>query len=389
MEAISRITEVASRPLETFVTASIVVRAEDPVSEVIGKIVLERLNEVLVQHDSRLGIITLRSILRAGEVSDRKASTLSVTPPVTTLNDTVSKAAKIMSNMRVRSLPVLDQDGKLKGSVSSSAFLRRLAEPGAHYKAVSELMTPGPTTVDQSDSLDKARSIMVERDFDHLPVTDNGKLVGLITSLDILSLIGSSASSGRLSKLAEPSSKGSVEIEGVLRDDPITSSPTDDSLKVLKTILDQGRTCATIVSGGKVQGIVTLRDYVRILAVEPDLKGPPIYVVGLPERDFESSQAEAKFRRSVEAIGHVYEIEEARAIVKTTSPDKNRRRFEVQVLIRAPGEQFDLTEEGWSVAEVFEKVGAKLKRLITKPKDSPSHHRRPSREEVESARYSE
>ena len=135
---------------------------------------------------------------------------------------------------------------------------------------------------------------------------------------------------------------------------------------------------------------MTLRDYIRLLAVEPEPQGPPVYVVGLPEQDFESSQAEEKFRRAVESLSHVYSgIDEARAIVKTKFPDKNRRRFEVRVMIRSPSEQFDFTEEGWSVAEVFERVGEKMKRLITKPKDSPSHHRRPSRGEIESARYSE
>jgi len=252
------------------------------------------------------------------------------------------------------------------------------------------MMTPRPVTTDYSDSLDKASSIMVERDFDHLPVTRHGELSGLVTSLDIVSVMGPTEKRGRVSKLPEPSSKGSIKIGGVLKTAPVTCEPDDDSVSVLKSILDQNRTCAIVIAKGKAEGIVTLRDYVRLLAVEPDSSGPPVYVVGLPEKDFESSQAEEKFRRSVEALGNVYHgIVEARAIVKTRSPEKNRRRFELQVMIRTPIEQFDFTEEGWSIAEVFERVGEKMKRLMTKPKDSPSHHRRPSREEIQSARYSE
>jgi CBS domain-containing protein len=390
MQAIQRITDIASRPVAEFLSESVQVGPEDPMSEIIGRMVSERINEVFVLEDSRIGVITLRSILRAGELSDRKASTLAVTPPMVSLNDPVSKIAKIMSNMRMRSLPVFDSNGKLKGSVSSSSLLRQITDPSAKGKAMSDVMTSKPVTVDFVDSLDKARSLMVQRDFDHLPVIRDGRLAGVITSLDIVDVLGTTEKSGRTSKLPEPSSKGSVQVGGVLRDTPVTSAPLDDSLAVLRNVLDQERTCAIVVGDGAVEGIATLRDYVRLLAVEPPSGGLPIYVVGLPEDDFESSQAEAKFRRSVEALSHVYDgIDEARAIVKTTSPEKSRRRFEVQVMIRTPSEHFDFTEEGWSVAEVFEKVGAKMKRLITKPRDSPSHQRRQSREEIESARYSE
>lgn len=390
MQAIPRITDLASKPVAEFLSKPVIADPEDPVSEIIGRMVLQRINEVFVQEDSRTGVVTLRSILRAGEFADRKVSTLAVTPPVVSLSDTVSKIAKIMSNMRMRSLPVFDSNGKLKGSVSSSILLRQITESSGKGKPMSDIMTSKPLTVDFSDNLDKARSLMVQRDFDHLPVIRNGRLAGVVTSLDIVSVMGPTEKNGRTSKLAEPSSKGGVQVGGVISGTPVTSAAQDDSLTVLRNILDQDRTCSIVMGDGTVEGIATLRDYVRLLAVEPNITGPPIYVVGLPEHDFESSQAEAKFRRSVEALSHVYNgIDEARAVVKTTSLEKSRRRFEVQVMIRTPGEHFDFREEGWSVAEVFEKVGAKLKRLITKPKDSPAHQRRLSREEAGSARYSE
>jgi CBS domain-containing protein len=389
MQTISEVTDVASQPLTNFLSEPTVVSGDDPVSEIIGRMVTKRLNEVFVQ-GSRFGIVTLRSILEASEVSDRKASTLSVTPPVTTLDDTVSKAAKIMSQMRVRSLPIVDLNGKLKGSLSSTSILQQIADLETSGKDVSDIMTPRPITLDVSDSLDKARSIMVQRDFDHLPVTRDNRLRGLITSLDIVELMGPTEKRGRTSKLPEPSSKGSIGVGGMLREAPLTCALGDDTFQVLRTVLKQGRTCSIVVENETIRGIVTLRDFASLLAIEPELKVPPIFVVGLPEQEFESSQAEAKFRRSVEGLAHVYKgISEARAIVKTTSLQKDRRRYEVQVLIRTPGEQFDFTEEGWSVSDVFEKIGEKIKRLMTKPRDKRSHERHPSRMEMETARYAE
>ena len=116
----------------------------------------------------------------------------------------------------------------------------------------------------------------------------------------------------------------------------------------------------------------------------------PVQIVGLQKDDLESSKAEAKFQRSLQALGHIHrDIIEARAIVKTFALGKDRKRYEVEVFIKLPKEQFDFTEEGWSIEEVFEKIGGKIKRLMTKPRDKPSHRRHPSRMEMESSRFAE
>jgi ribosome-associated translation inhibitor RaiA len=123
---------------------------------------------------------------------------------------------------------------------------------------------------------------------------------------------------------------------------------------------------------------------------EQDFEEVPIQVVGLQKDDIESRKAELKFQRSLQAFGRVHrDIIEARAIVKTSVLEKERRRFEVQVFIKLPKEQVDFSEEGWSIEEVFEKISEKIKRLMTKPRDKASHRRHPSRMEIESSRYAE
>jgi ribosome-associated translation inhibitor RaiA len=116
----------------------------------------------------------------------------------------------------------------------------------------------------------------------------------------------------------------------------------------------------------------------------------PVQIVGLQKDDLESRKAELKFQKSLQALGQIHrDIVEARAIVKTSFLQKDRKRYEVQVFIKLPKEQIDFAEEGWSIEEVFEKIGEKIKRLMTKPRDKESHRRHPSRMETESARYAE
>jgi CBS domain-containing protein/ribosome-associated translation inhibitor RaiA len=388
MQKLSSFTDLSSKPLRDFISEPVVVGAEDPISDIFGKLVSKKLYEVFVPYDKGFGVVTLRSILRAGELSNRKLSTLAVRSPATTPSDPVFKAAMIMSELRVRSLPITDLNGKLKGATSSAAILQELAKVRYSRSAVSDIMTSRPINIDFSDDLDKARSLMVEKDFDHLPVTREGKLVGLITSLDLIEVIGPTDRTNRASRFLEPSSRGSVKVGGVTWSEPVICEPTDDSLQVLGKILGKERTAAVVVAGGDLRGIVTMRDYVKLLAVRPAPMGQPVYVVGLPENDYESSVAESKFRRSIESLSHIYpEIDEARATVKTFSKEKERKHFEVHVLIRMPKHQVEFKEEGWSIEEVFENIALKIKRLMTKPRDSLSRRRHPARREMAIARY--
>src|SRR5437870_8466496 len=114
----------------------------------------------------------------------------------------------------------------------------------------------------------------------------------------------------------------------------------------------------------------------------------PVYIVGLDDNDVEDSLARSKFRRSNESLSQVYpEVGEARATVRAFSKGKERKHFEVHVLIRLPKHQVEFREEGWSIEGVFENIGLKIKRLMTKPRDSPSRHRLPARAERAVARF--
>src|SRR5436309_14562140 len=93
----------------------------------------------------------------------------------------------------------------------------------------------------------------------------------------------------------------------------------------------------------------------------------PVYIVGLEGQDLESSLAETRFRKSIESLSHVYpDIADARASVRAFPKGKERKHFEVHVLIRMPTHQVEFIEDGWSIDEVFEKRGSRINGLMTR-----------------------
>jgi acetoin utilization protein AcuB len=51
---------------------------------------------------------------------------------------------------------------------------------------IHSIMTKDVVTVHPEDSLEVVKELLFEKHFHHLPVTDNGKLVGIITSWDLI-----------------------------------------------------------------------------------------------------------------------------------------------------------------------------------------------------------
>lgn len=73
---------------------------------------------------------------------------------------------------------------------SPEAFTALAARVGTRLDGVRvrDMMAVAPVSVAPSDSLQEVARVMVARDFHRVPVTRDGQLVGIITSLDIVRL---------------------------------------------------------------------------------------------------------------------------------------------------------------------------------------------------------
>jgi len=100
----------------------------------------------------------------------------------------VSAAIETFSKARFRCLPIVEGD-KLVGLVTIRDLMKFLAERGgdALTTSIGEAMTSEVTTVSPSDEVETAEKAMAGR-FNHLPVVEDGKLVGLLTPPDLLSI---------------------------------------------------------------------------------------------------------------------------------------------------------------------------------------------------------
>lgn len=131
-------------------------------------------------------------------------------------NDTVEKCADLINENNISGLPVLDDEGKVKGIVTEGDLIRRAANinPPKFYgllggkiylespkmfidrlkKSMSyivrDIMTEDVITISQDKEIEDAATLLVREKIKRLPVVDKeGKLLGIISRKDIMNYL--------------------------------------------------------------------------------------------------------------------------------------------------------------------------------------------------------
>jgi len=128
-------------------------------------------------------------------------------------DDLLIRASHKMQAGGFRRLPVVSA-GRLVGIVSE----RDLREHRGYFEhtKINGVMTENPVTVTPATTLEEAAQTLVERQIGGLPVVENGRLIGIITTSDILKAFldamgASQGSSTRIDLILEGEEHGLVE----------------------------------------------------------------------------------------------------------------------------------------------------------------------------------
>ena len=124
---------------------------------------------------------------------------------------TLAEAVRLVRQRGIRHLPVLEE-GELVGMVSDRDLKRAMPSPATALRAhemndllerlrAAEIMTRPVVTIGPMLPVEEAARLMVEEKISALPVTERGRLVGIVTETDVLTLFVKAMGAG------EPSSR--------------------------------------------------------------------------------------------------------------------------------------------------------------------------------------
>lgn len=126
---------------------------------------------------------------------------------------------------------------------------------------VREIMMGSPVTLKPEDTLDLANDVISLGRIRHIPVVDEGRLVGIITERD---LIGTAASQiFGLKQKSKSALLKSILIKDVMKKRVVTVSPGTAIKNVAHMMAEKKIGCVPVLSSGAVVGLVTTTDILR------------------------------------------------------------------------------------------------------------------------------
>jgi CBS domain-containing protein len=108
---------------------------------------------------------------------------------------TVFEAIQLLARKNVGALPVVE-GGKVIGIFSERDYTRKVALEGktSHTTKVREIITTDVASISPNDTVEDAMRIMTEKHIRHLPVLEDGHMIGLVSIGDMVNWIISAQS---------------------------------------------------------------------------------------------------------------------------------------------------------------------------------------------------
>jgi acetoin utilization protein AcuB len=135
--------------------------------------------------------------------------------------------------------------------------------------SVGAIMTPQPVTIGRNETLTMAHRLMRAHNVRHLPVLEHGDLVGIVSQRDLLFL-----------ETIRGVEVDKDTVEDAMTTDTYSVTPDTPIATVARQMARKRYGCAVVMERGRVAGIFTATDALRIVAavVPTQVLNPPAAV---------------------------------------------------------------------------------------------------------------
>ncbi|MFX0106903.1 MAG: HPP family protein [Candidatus Hodarchaeota archaeon] len=234
----------------------------------------KRVDRLIVTENS-----TVKGILTYADIADRlgvsKVVAVSIgrlhvssamTDTVITIgpDDDVTEVAQLMVDRGMSGCPVVDEDEKLVG-VLSKRELSALVKKFKKVKVKGLMTSEGILVVNPVERLVKARSEMLDKGYSGLPVTDGGRVLGLLTERAVAEAMA------RFSvEVPDKHRKNQVRqirvVDAMIKQPPLVTPEDSIALAAEKMLEANLNTLPVVGEGNRLIGIISATDFTHFVA---------------------------------------------------------------------------------------------------------------------------
>ena len=255
---------------------------------------------VITDGGEYVGTVTRRELLSSNRPPSQKVRTIVQHPPTLSPTDGVREIARRMTTGDMLTLPVLE-NGTYKGVVRADDLLHSVRDE-LDAISVADVYTPELVTVTPETTFGQAVNRFRQHRIRHLPVIDDGAVVGMVSLTDVLGIVvrelhrtqggdpnaNMDASTGGHhggfgSREGDSDDLLDIPIENVMTPTVETATLDEPLGNAVELMLDRGISSLVVADDGPA-GIVTKADVVEALSVEEEWQ-LPVHINGIDHLD--------------------------------------------------------------------------------------------------------
>ena len=367
---------VSSIVKDVFSTKFKSVNQDDTLSACLS-LLKEESTPVLVVLNSKgkyVGVIAHRWIARSRyDPSTTKVKSLMRSAPTVSLQDSLSKVARLIITSGISQLPVFSGE-KLAGIVTDEDVIQGAVIGKWGSTKVEEVMTKKPFFVEEDESVGAVLSLFREHDISHAPVVSDGSLVGIVSIQNIITSIFQPRQRQTVGDIVgEKVPVLSIPAKGIMTKPVITVLPETLLKDAVEKMQEFDISSLVVVRKGRPVGILTKRDLLEPLAemempkqkisVQFSVKGVEIGDIqrGVIMDDFESFAS--KYQKTLEA-GALF------VYMKTHGTNyKGQQLIHCRLQFRTRKGSFFSSSEGYGVETTFRTALDRLERQLLRSQE--------------------
>lgn len=175
----------------------------------------------------------------------------------------ISEAIDLMTEKNLGGLPVVDEDKRVRAIITERDIASLFADRISGVK-VSQIMSEKVVTALPKTTMFEAEKTMVMQGFRRLPIISDGKVVGIITTMDIVRFFGSGKvfTYLRSGTIIQVLNTPALEIA---TKNVSTIEPTADVGQAAKMMREKNIGAIPVVEKDKLIGMITERDFFKII----------------------------------------------------------------------------------------------------------------------------
>ena len=294
-----------------------------------------------------------------------EARGIMVSPPAVSSDDTIAHVAGALLASDMRAVPVTHRSKVIgmvsRGDVIRSLVnIKEMAT-----LKVSDIMTPSPVTVGEKDDIEKARQAMKSLEQRSVPVVDEyGKLSGVIGARDIVNLTESQKGKSDGRPFGHRVDL-KISVGSVMASPAVSLPPEATVAQALKEMIDKDVSTVVITEKDRPAGVVTQSDVLEYITSFKDREGLYFNVTGLDDQDPDTYDGiYAIVEKSMKRIASIAPPQTLTMHFGRYSRESDTSKHTIGVRLQTRKGLFLATSFGWDIFSAVDESMRKLETQI-------------------------